>query len=208
MTRDVNLSINGTTHIPIDLETADEILARATEKASADVENVPAAAAEVARLTGDAYMTRRSILDYLLDSAPRTSPKQRAKIRERAKKAIREARDSTTRGFVSTPPDELSRLAILREKKFDLALTRQARREVEEEELENESDDLPDYADVAALIANGVERRVPDAGGIRNDGARLSYRAAVNGLVGPPEGGKTLVAIAQACDELRIGEAS
>ena len=66
-------------------------------------------------------------------------------------------------------------------------------------------DEGDDYADVAEIIANGVERRVPDAGGVRSDGARLAYSGAVNGLVGPPESGKTLVAIAQACDELKAG---
>ncbi len=73
-------------------------------------------------------------------------------------------------------------------------------------ERAGQGDEGDDYADVAALIEQGVEQRTPDAGGIRSDGARLSYRGAVNGLVGPPESGKTLVAIAQACDDLKAGE--
>lgn len=77
--------------------------------------------------------------------------------------------------------------------------------DAEEAGAEDQGDD---YADVAALLEAGVERRVPDAGGFRSDGVRLSYRGAVNGLVGPPESGKTLVAIAQACDELIHGATS
>lgn len=89
-----------------------------------------------------------------------------------------------------------------------IAARKRAQKRADEIIAAEEADDdsgLPDYADVAAIIANGVERRVPDAGGVRNDGVRLAYHGAVNGLVGPPESGKTLVAIAQACDEIKAG---
>lgn len=206
MTADPILVINGTSHVPIDAATADEIVARAIEKASADVDNVPAAAAEVATWTGDKHMPRDRIVTTLMDAAPRETPERQTEIRKRAAKAIRKVRDRAVRGFVEPRVDEITELAMVREGKRAEALRRRIRRELDEEEAADAEDALGDlYADVAEIIERGVERRAPDAGGIRNDGARLSYSAAVNGLVGPPESGKTLVSVAQACDELTRG---
>ncbi len=61
------------------------------------------------------------------------------------------------------------------------------------------------YVDVAAVLAGKLEAPKPDAGGVRADGERMLYRGAVNGIVGEPEAGKTLVATAWAADELRLG---
>ncbi|WP_181408921.1 AAA family ATPase [Schumannella soli] len=60
------------------------------------------------------------------------------------------------------------------------------------------------YADVAALRAEGVERPRPTIGR-RTDGAALLYPAAVNVLLGDPEGGKTLVSAAVAAEVLCSG---
>lgn len=76
-------------------------------------------------------------------------------------------------------------------------------------ELEGEKvgDDYSDSASVIARIMEngGPQTRKPDAGGIRNDGVRLGYRGKTQALVGNPEAGKTLIAVAQACDELKLG---
>lgn len=73
---------------------------------------------------------------------------------------------------------------------------------------EPDGDDEPApsvYVDVAAVLAGKLEAPKPDAGGVRADGERMIYRSAVNGIVGEPEAGKTLVATAWAADELRLG---
>ena len=46
---------------------------------------------------------------------------------------------------------------------------------------------------------------MPSLGSRRTDDHQLLYRSAVNVLFGPPEGGKTLIAIAHAIDVLRGG---
>lgn len=120
-------------------------------------------------------------------------------IRKAHRRGSREADAATLPG-----EDELERKGKVNAEVEKLAIRDEAleRRQAEKAGTLDEGDD---YADVAEIIANGVERRVPDAGGLRSDGARLAYSGAVNGLVGPPESGKTLVAIAQACDELKAG---
>lgn len=102
------------------------------------------------------------------------------------------------------PMTEAERLAAVNERAERFRIDAEARELVAAERAGVE-DNGDDYADVAALIEKGVERRVPDAGGLRADGVRLAYSAAVNGLVGPPESGKTLVAIASASDTLKAG---
>ena len=199
-----NIVVDGVTHIPLDVQTAQDVLTRATEAVARDIGNLPVAAEEIATWTSDSFMNRDAIVPYLLDFAQVATKDERKSIVKRAKKLIAKARDKQVRGFVSKSPDELSRLALLREEKDRQRVRRDAKRELDEEDAEDDVT-LDDYADVAALIEAGVERRVPDAGGLRADGVRLSYRGAVNGLVGPPESGKTLIAIAQACDDLKDG---
>ncbi|MFS0794590.1 AAA family ATPase [Microbacterium sp. 1P10AE] len=196
------MKINDVTHIAVSPATRDEIVARAVDRVKRDPDNIAVAAAEVWRATG---MPRREIVDLLVEHAPEMEPKHEKKIRRRAKKAVEKVRDADTRGFVRIAPDELAQREALDDKKAEIRLRRQAQREVEAEEAAQGDEPADDYADVAELIAKGVERRVPDAGGLRADGVRLAYSGAVNGLVGPPESGKTLVAIASACDTLKAG---
>ncbi|WP_309104960.1 hypothetical protein [Microbacterium sp.] len=58
------------------------------------------------------------------------------------------------------------------------------------------------YVDAAAILTAGHNPPMPARGGQRSDGLRLLYPGAVNGLVGDPESGKTLIASANAADEL------
>jgi hypothetical protein len=73
-----------------------------------------------------------------------------------------------------------------------------------EQEDEGEVDG-PLYADVAQALDEGVESPVPTIGTLRTDGWALLYAAAVNILFGPPEAGKTLVALAQLADVIKAG---
>ncbi|WP_372469207.1 AAA family ATPase [Microbacterium maritypicum] len=121
---------------------------------------------------------------------------------KKIRKALRKGHDKLA--YTVVDPDVLGRQAAVDAEAEKIRIREDARRLVAEEATQ---DDEPadDYADVAALIEMGVERRVPDAGAVRNDGVRLAYSAAVNGLVGPPESGKTLIAVASACDTLKAG---
>lgn len=67
------------------------------------------------------------------------------------------------------------------------------------------SSDASPFVDIAAALKGDLTAPVPTAGGIRADGERMLYRAAVNGIVGEPEQGKTLVASAMVADELVKG---
>lgn len=150
------------------------------------------------------------VVDRLIASATpaKADDKTRAEIAQAVVDgyALGEMRAEPIIARYTSAGDE-ARAFALEELATKYALRDAARERADEikQELAGSDDDGDDYADVAAAIANGVERRVPDAGGVRNDGARLAYSGAVNGLVGPPESGKTLVAIAQACDELKAG---
>lgn len=62
-----------------------------------------------------------------------------------------------------------------------------------------------EYIDAAAVLAGDFHAPIPTRGGKRSDGLRLLYPASVNGLVGDPETGKTLIASACAADELYQG---
>lgn len=62
------------------------------------------------------------------------------------------------------------------------------------------------YVDAALVLRAGYERPSPSRGAERADGLRLLYAAAVNGLVGDPETGKTLIATAMAAEGLARGE--
>lgn len=62
-----------------------------------------------------------------------------------------------------------------------------------------------EYIDAAAILAGDFNPPVPTRGGKREDGLHLLYPASVNGLVGDPETGKTLIATACAADELYQG---
>ncbi|WP_448231294.1 AAA family ATPase [Microbacterium lacticum] len=66
-----------------------------------------------------------------------------------------------------------------------------------------EPDEL--YIDVAAALAGDLKPVEPDAGSQRSDGMYLLYAGKVNVLMGDPESGKTLVALAMGVDTLRRG---
>lgn len=59
--------------------------------------------------------------------------------------------------------------------------------------------------DVAAVLSGSATAPTPTVGGRRTDGLRMLYPGTVNGLVGDPEAGKTLVAAAFVADELAAG---
>ncbi|MGO1851372.1 AAA family ATPase [Microbacterium sp.] len=69
----------------------------------------------------------------------------------------------------------------------------------------DDADRRPAVVDVAVALSGGLEVPVPSLGSRRTDDHQLLYRSAVNVLFGPPEGGKTLIAIAHAIDVLRGG---
>lgn len=62
-----------------------------------------------------------------------------------------------------------------------------------------------EYIDAAGILTGDYRPPAPTRGGRRDDGLHLLYPAAVNGLVGDPETGKTLIAAACAADELFQG---
>lgn len=81
-----------------------------------------------------------------------------------------------------------------------------ARREAKRLEVGDDDAGSPEvYVDIATVLEGDIKASEPDAGGIRADGERMLYRGKVNGLVGEPEAGKTLSAIAMAADELNRG---
>ena len=61
------------------------------------------------------------------------------------------------------------------------------------------------YLDVTKALAGELKPVEPDAGSTRTDGLYLLYSGKVNGLVGDPESGKTLIALAMIVDTLRRG---
>lgn len=132
----------------------------------------------------------------------KTARRERVKAGEKAY-----ARGERAKLFADIPLSDLQEKAEIANGVRALALKDKIREQYVAEKA-GADDEGPDYADVAEIIANGVEHRETDAGGIRNDGVRLGYRGKTHSLLGPPESGKTLVAIAQACDELRIGGAA
>lgn len=69
--------------------------------------------------------------------------------------------------------------------------------------FDGEPDDL--YADIAAALAGELKPVEPDAGSARTDGMFMLYSGKVNVLMGDPESGKTLVALAMGVDTLRRG---
>ncbi|MGM1029415.1 MAG: hypothetical protein ACQEWM_06010 [Actinomycetota bacterium] len=62
-----------------------------------------------------------------------------------------------------------------------------------------------EYVDAAAILSGNFHPPKPTRGGKRSDGLHLLYPGSVNGLVGDPETGKTLIATACAADELYQG---
>lgn len=72
-----------------------------------------------------------------------------------------------------------------------------------EAQLDNYTPTL--YANLAAVFAEGDPGSPEAEIGHRTDGAKLFYRSAVNVLVGAPESGKTLLALATIADELFNG---
>ena len=196
------MKINDAEVIRVSPETRDDVFADAAEMVRRDVDNVPAAALAIVESTGT---PRRDAIDYVIEHAPEMDADEERKIRRRAKKLIEKKHDPRVVAYVGRTSDELSRLAEFEEDMEKERRRRAVRRALDAEEAATGDEPADDYADVAALIEAGVQRRTPDAGALRNDGVRLAYSGAVNGLVGPPESGKTLVAIASACDTLKAG---
>lgn len=82
------------------------------------------------------------------------------------------------------------------------------RRELERTGTERPSEDIDVaslYLDVAAALRGELKPVEPDTGSIRNDGLPLLYSGKVNGLVGDPESGKTLIGLAMIVDTLERG---
>lgn len=177
--------------------------ARATYEALLDLVDgaasmIPTVAYRIGQVPPRVLPDHDEIVEALLYRAD-IGEQDRKKWSKKARKALRDGHDALA--YTVVDPDELSRRAEIDAEAHKIRVREAARRIVAEEAMESD-EPADDYADVAVLIENGVQRREPDAGGIRADGTRMAYSAAVNGLVGPPESGKTLVAIAQACDEL------
>lgn len=61
------------------------------------------------------------------------------------------------------------------------------------------------YVDVASVLDGSLTSPATSVGGRRDDGTHLLYAGAVNGLVGPPESGKTIIATAMSADQLFAG---
>lgn len=196
------MNVNGVSFVAVPAKVRDEILDNFDEVTRTDPDMAPRAARAVAEVTG---MKASEIIERGLKVAGKMSPDRERRFRRRMKKAIDEAREAQHRGYVAHALDDAARRAEFEERLERERQYRAVKRAVDAEEAATGDEPADDYADVAALIEAGVQRRVPDAGAVRNDGVRLAYSAAVNGLVGPPESGKTLVAIASACDTLKAG---
>ncbi|MEV8265850.1 AAA family ATPase [Microbacterium sp. NPDC077057] len=162
---------------------------------------IPSVAFRIGQLPPRALFGDDDIVAALLSVAEVTDA-ERKKWRKKARAALRKGHDALA--YTVLNPDALGRQASVDAEAEKIRIREDARRLIAEEAMQGD-EPADDYADVAALIEAGVQRRVPDAGALRNDGVRLAYSGAVNGLVGPPESGKTLVAIASACDTLKTG---
>lgn len=203
---------------PVELKTAENRLHRKMRKAGTkgDYQKLARLAEERGMLTAAAYIGGTNVVRNMSELADRlVAGSTPPKAGKKAKAAIEQAvYDGLFEGETKAPRIIVRDSATAEAAAFELeenaeryAHVLMARKRGLEivAELEGSDDEGDDYADVAAAIEKGIERRVPDAGGVRNDSVRLAYSGAVNGLVGPPESGKTLVAIAQACDELKAG---
>jgi hypothetical protein len=62
-----------------------------------------------------------------------------------------------------------------------------------------------EYVNVAQILSGDYKAPQTAVGGVRDDGMFLLYPAAVNGLLGAPEVGKTLIAAGMCADELFRG---
>lgn len=162
---------------------------------------IPTAAFRIGQIPPRVLFGDDDIVAALL-SVAEVEKGERKKWRKKAHKALRKGHDALA--YTVLNPDALGRQAAVDAEAEKIRIREDARRLVAEEAATSD-EPADDYADVAALIEAGVQRRTPDAGALRNDGVRLAYSGAVNGLVGPPESGKTLVAIASACDTLKAG---
>lgn len=105
--------------------------------------------------------------------------------------------------------DELDRMSRVNAEVEKLAIRDEAQA-LRAQQRAAEGAGRDNYSDSASVIARimengGPQTRKPDAGGIRNDGVRLGYRGKTHALVGIPERGKTLILVAMACDELKLG---
>lgn len=161
---------------------------------------IPTVAYRIGQVPPRALPDHDDIVEALLYRAD-IGNQDRKKWAKKARRALRKGHDDLSYTVVN--PDELAQQAEIDAEVHKLEVREAAKRQFAEQTVDDEPAD--DYTDVAALIENGIDRPVPDAGGVRTDGVFLSYSAAVNGIVAPPESGKTLIAIAQACDELAKG---
>jgi len=89
---------------------------------------------------------------------------------------------------------------------FQQAQNDKRREWLEQHERPSEGIDINTlYLDVAAALRGELKPVEPDTGSIRNDGLYLLYSGKVNGLVGDPESGKTLIGLAMIVDTLNRG---
>lgn len=201
------MKINDVDFVPVTETAREEILANFDAVIAADPDRAPLVARAVAECTG---MSPTDIVARGLKAAGKLSAKKAGKLDEQMRKSIGKARDAQRRGYVARVLDEASRLADFEADMEKERRRRAVRRALDAEEAATSGERADEYADGAAVVARiaengGAQTREPDAGGVRNDGVHLGYRAKTHAIVGAPESGKTLATIAMACDEIRAG---
>lgn len=171
---------------------------------STDLVQIEAVGNAIARRIPAELIGSKEAMRQSLEMAPEAIGDELRAMRKAFKRGYR--RGAYLRSIAPLEPvSKLVEAYEYEERKARKRQDRQMVRELAVEEAGDVEDGTADYTDVAALIENGIEDRVPDAGGIRNDGTRMGYRGKTHALIGPPESGKTLVSIAMACDELKEG---
>lgn len=181
----MNQNINGVVHIPI---TQHDLFAKQREIAAmvaADVDAIPAAAAELATWSTSSNMTVAAIVDYVVDCAPEMTSEE-ADFRKRATKAASKARKkSEYRGYVWNP-DEMSRRADIEAEKDTQRKRRIAKKELDEEESETCETFAEGLLDYSALMSRAPLRPLVD--GVMNlDTVAMLYA--------PPATYKTFLAL-------------
>ncbi len=170
-----------------------------------DLDELRHAAGDLAYLVGD--YKRGALRTMLLEAFGAIDDRhpQRAAAELAIKRAFREAERAIEKAGANRAREvarEARRLDMLEYEQDRDWARHEAKR------LESGDDDataLEVYVDIATVLEGDLAASAPDAGGIRSDGERMLYRGKVNGLVGEPEAGKTLTAIAMAADELSRG---
>lgn len=196
------MNVNGVDLVEITPERARALYESCLDLVDGAASMIPAAAFRIGQIPPRGLPVGvDDVVDALLFRAE-VDESEHKKLAKKIRKEIRRGQDRLSYSIID--PDEIGRQSLVDAEAEKMRIRDEARRLVAEEAAPDDAE-ADDYADVAALIEAGVESRVPDAGGLRSDGVRLAYSGAVNGLVGRPESGKTLVAIASACDVLKSG---